>query len=114
MRISGRRVKHGPGATARPAGPEQQRSGLNAFHAFFGISRTADRQSGKPLLYFVQFRIGQDHIRGGGILAQIAKLPGARNRNDIVTLSQQPCQRKLGRAAPFAQGNRTDEIIAMA
>src|SRR5581483_1058069 len=48
---------------------------------------------------------GQSDLRCGGIFFEVANLPGARNRHEILALAEDPRQRQLGERDSFRSGD---------
>jgi hypothetical protein len=74
--------------TCRPSRPGSSKSRR--------AGRAADRKCGVERRHFAWV---ERDLRSGGIRFQVRSALGARNRNDIVALGEEPGQRELGRRA---------------
>lgn len=66
-----------------------------------GVSRSR-REAGE----LVELLVGEVNGVGSGVLLDVCDATGAGDRGDVVTLSQQPCQRHLGQGGADLGGDR--------
>jgi len=76
-----------------------QGSAVNQVHHGFGIAQASRRAFRGDFFNAAQIFRSQLHIQSAGVFFQILATLRARNRNDVLALSQQPSERQLPRSA---------------